>query len=101
MGLAVIVPISMQLPAWRDLAGRLPFAAPLRMIDGLPAFPDEEPPADWRELRAALPAGMITLRRVPAGVELVTWENASPELVAQREQLAAAIQAGQEQQIGD
>jgi hypothetical protein len=81
----------MPMPEWRGIAGRLSFAAPLRMIDGLPAFPGEEPPADWRELRVALPAGMVTLRRIEGGVQLVTWENVDPELLAQRDELAAAF----------
>ncbi len=89
MGLDVTVTCPM--PEWRSIAGRLSFAAPLRMIDGLPAFPDEEPPADWRELRVALPAGMVTLRRVEDGVQLVTWENVGPELLAQRDELARVL----------
>ena len=35
----------------------------LRMIDDLPAFPDEVPPDGWRELRLGFAAGMVTLRR--------------------------------------
>jgi|SRR6516164_3625113 hypothetical protein len=82
-------------PEWRQVANRLSFAALVRMIDGLPAFPDEEPPADWRELRVALPTGMVTLRRVDGGIQLVTWENVSQELLAQRDELAAAISKGE------
>ena len=63
------------------LAGR-GFAVQLRMIDGLPAFPDEDPPANWRELRAGTPAGMMTLRRTPTAVTVVTWGTADPALRA-------------------
>src|SRR5437763_2736387 len=48
----------------------------MRMIDGLPAFPDEEPPVEWRELRVGGDAGMVTLRRTPEGVSCVTWGSA-------------------------
>jgi hypothetical protein len=71
------------LPTWSAVAGRLAvrgFAVQVRMIDGLPAFPGEEPPDDWCELRAGTPAGMVTLRRTPAGVGVVVWGNAGPDL---------------------
>ena len=45
----------------------------LRMIDGLPAFPDETPADDWRELRLGLCGGMVTLRRTLDGYSCVTW----------------------------
>lgn len=91
MGLDITIKCPTPMPDWRTIASRLSFAAPLRMIDGLPAFPDEEPPADWQELRVMLPAGMVTLRRVADGVQLVTWENVGAELLAQRDELAAAM----------
>jgi hypothetical protein len=47
------------------------------MINGELAFPDEAPPADWRELRISLTAGMVTIRRTaPDRVSVVTWGNA-------------------------
>jgi hypothetical protein len=66
-------------PAWSALQAF--FAAKnyplqLRMIDGELAFPDETPPDAWRELRVGTPAGMITLRRDPDCITLVTWGNA-------------------------
>jgi hypothetical protein len=91
MGLDITVKCPAPMPEWKIIAGRLSFAAPLRMIDGLPAFPDEEPAADWRELRVALPAGMVTLRRVEDGVQLVTWDNVGTDMLVQRDELAAAI----------
>ncbi|MBX7104632.1 MAG: hypothetical protein K1X57_11160 [Gemmataceae bacterium] len=82
------------LPDWATLAARLRAAglAPaLRMIDGMPAFPDEEPPAEWQELRVTLPAGMVTIRRMPDGVRLVTWGDVGADMIAQRDTLAVAI----------
>jgi hypothetical protein len=55
-------------------------AAELRMIDGLPAFPDEEPPVDWRELRVTLGNGMVTVRRDGAALRCVVWGNADEAL---------------------
>lgn len=93
MGLeqTVTVPAGAALP-WGALAERLAargYPVQVRMIDGLPAFPDELPPDDWRELRVGTPAGMVTLRRsdpaapgTPAGVGVVVWGNAGPELYA-------------------
>lgn len=52
------------------------------MIDGLPAFPDEEPPTDWRELRVGTDAGMVTIRREPARLRCVIWGNADPALAS-------------------
>jgi hypothetical protein len=44
------------------------------MIDGELAFPDEEPPEDWRELRIGTPEGMmVTIRRERDRVVLVVW----------------------------
>jgi hypothetical protein len=52
------------------------------MIDGELAFPDEEPPADWRELRVSTPEGrMVTIRRDSDRVVLVVWGNADAGLV--------------------
>jgi hypothetical protein len=83
-----------ELPGWATIGERVRgrgLTIALRMIDGLPAFPDEEPPADWRELRVSLPAGMVTIRREAGGVRLVTWGDSPPELLAQRDALAAAL----------
>lgn len=67
-------------PAVRDLLARSGYAVQIRMIDGQLAFPDEEPPEAWNELRVGAPEGMITLRRNAAGVTLVTWGNADAGL---------------------
>lgn len=63
-------------PDWPAVAARLAEIgkpAVLRMIDDLPAFPDEVPDSEWRELRIGLPGGMVTLRRTPDGFAVVTW----------------------------
>lgn len=53
----------------------------LRMIDGLPAFPDEVPADDWRELRVGLNGGMVTIRRTsPVTLNCITWGTADPAL---------------------
>lgn len=66
-------------PSWPSLRDRLTrsgLAPQLRMIDGQLAFPDEEPAADWQELRVGTAHGMVTLRREPDGIRLVVWGNA-------------------------
>lgn len=68
-----------RLPGWPELAaglGTRGVPVQLRMIDGMLALPDETPPDTWRELRVAVAPGMITLRRDPDGITLVTWGNA-------------------------
>jgi len=73
------------VPDWPTVAARLTaagFPAAVRMIDGLPAFPDEEPSTDWRELRLSLAAGMVTVHRTAVGVRLVTWGTDDPGLSA-------------------
>ena len=73
------------MPDWPIIAARLAAAghpATVRMIDGMPAFPDEEPPTDWRELRLTLANGMVTVHRMSDGVRLVTWGTDDPVLVA-------------------
>jgi hypothetical protein len=67
----------------------------LKMIDGLPAFPDEVPEAGWRELRLGLAAGMVTLRRMSDGLAIVTWGSADSALAMARNRVAwAAASAG-------
>ncbi len=69
-------------PSWLQLAKNSPAAVPLqlRMIDGQLAFPEEEPPDAWNELRVGTPTGMVTLRREPDGIRLVIWGNADPAM---------------------
>ena len=72
-----------QPPAWtavRDLLAQRGLAVQLRMIDGELAFPDEQPPPSWRELRLSGPGGMVTLQRDADRVVCVIWGNAGDEL---------------------
>ena len=73
------------VPSWGAVKGQLARVgepAPLRMIDGLPAFPDEAPADDWRELRVAAGGNMVTLRRAGDSLTCVVWGNADPALLA-------------------
>jgi len=63
----------------------------VRMIDGLPAFPGESPPDDWKEVRIGLGGAMVTLRRTAAGIDVVTWGTADPALASATERVAAAL----------
>ena len=80
--------------AWADVATRLAArgtTAQIRMIDSLPAFPDEVPSVDWSELRISTPGGMITLRRTAAGVTCVAWGTDDPALRRDFRAVAEAV----------
>ena len=51
----------------------------LRLVDGLPAFPDEAVPSEFHEVRLALSGEMVTVVSEPFGYRLVTWSFVSPE----------------------
>jgi len=73
-----------QPPKWdavcKQLA-RVGETGQLRMIDGLPAFPDEIPAEDWKELRVGTQAGMVTIRRTPPNaLTCIIWGNADQSL---------------------
>src|SRR4051794_31591274 len=94
MGMEKTVSFRGEPPAWpavRDKLASEGVSVQLRMIDGGLAFPDEEPAAHWHELRVANEAGMVTIRRQESGVDLIVWGNASPELRAFWDALAAAF----------
>jgi hypothetical protein len=72
------------VPSWtaaRDLLAARGIQVQMRMIDGQLAFPDEEPPETWNELRFNLPGGMVTVRRDGERLVFVTWGNADPPLM--------------------
>ena len=73
-----------RVPAWSALAALLAqrqFRVHLAMIDGQLSLPDEMLADTWRELRVQTPAGMITLRREPGAIAVVTWGNAAGPLL--------------------
>jgi len=88
-------------PTWvaiRAQLGRVGEQATLRMIDGLPAFPDEELVPGWKEVRIGFSAGMVTLRAIPDGFASVVWGNADSNLRSAWDKLcwAAACAGGGE-----
>lgn len=91
MGVELSVAFAGEVPefgAIRTQLARVCAVPPLRMIDGLPAFPDEVPEGGWRELRFGFPAGMVTLRRAPGALSCVVWGTADAALLAARDALA-------------
>ncbi len=66
-------------PGWEQVRTCLAnhgFPAQMRMIDGELADPDEMPPEKWHELRLGTKLGMVSVRRGPDWVEIVTWSSA-------------------------
>ena len=83
MGLSSVVIFSGDPPSWGTIRDQLQLrglSTNLRMIDGLPAFPDEIPESTWHELRVTVGAGMLTLKRSPDGLQCVVWGNADSSL---------------------
>jgi len=80
-------------PAWETLAKEFAAAGlqiKIRMIDGLPAFPDETPSEGWKEIRLSTQGGMMTLRQDPGQIAIVVWGNADDNLRREWELLANA-----------
>jgi hypothetical protein len=72
-------------PEWEAIRAnllRVGESGQLRMIDGMPAFPDETPADEWKELRVGMAAGMVTIRRGSGFFSCVVWGNADPALNA-------------------
>jgi hypothetical protein len=86
MGMQQTVRFDGELPNWQAVGAALEAAGHsppgMRMIDGEIALPDEQPPADWGELRlaAADGSGMITVQRAGQAVTLIVWGNAEAAL---------------------
>jgi hypothetical protein len=79
MGMDQTVIFRTTAPTWtaaRDLLAARGYPVQMMMIDGQLAFPDEEPPEPWGELRLGTPLGMVTVRRQAARLDFVTWGNA-------------------------
>jgi hypothetical protein len=99
MGMSRTIRFSGEPPDWPAIQARLRHVladAPLRMIDGQPAFPHETPEPGWRELRVGTPAGMVTVRRDQDALTCVVWGNADPALSAawDRVSWACAVAGG-------
>jgi hypothetical protein len=93
MGIQRIIEFSGAAPCWKAIqqeaaACGLPLV--VRMIDGLPAFPDEIPEDGWQEVRVSMPSGMLTLRQQPGRLSLVVWGNADEVLQTESEIMAQA-----------
>jgi hypothetical protein len=74
-----IVSFAGPAPTWDSLQQAFTQAgltASVRMIDGLPAFPDEMPADGWQEVRIGVSGGMMTLRLMPGRLAVVVWGNA-------------------------
>ena len=83
MGLDRTIRFAGDPPTWEAIQihlARVGVDAALRMIDGLPAFPNEQPEAGWKELRLGTAAGIVTLRRAPNFFSCVVWGNADDAL---------------------
>jgi hypothetical protein len=94
MGMERIVQFAGPPPTWAAIQKQLAVVGQpvaVRMIDGLPAFPDEFPPDDWREVRIGTPSGMMTLRKQEAGIAVVVWGNAVEKLQAEWEKVVEAV----------
>jgi hypothetical protein len=90
------------VPTWSAIQVHLShvcISSSLRMIDGLPAFPEELPGDSWRELRLATSEGMMTLRRNEDQLACVIWGNAAPALEADWHKLIWACAAAGNGQI--
>lgn len=99
MGVEQSVTFASGVPDWtavKAVLQRVNYGMQMRMIDGQLAFPDEEPAADWRELRLGTAGGMVTVRREPGRAIFVIWGNADAALLRGRNALIWAFaEAGQ------
>jgi hypothetical protein len=94
MGMERVVAFAGPAPSWAAIQKELAAAGlsvTVRMIDGLPAFPDEIPPDDWREVRISTPSGMMTLAKQSGGIAVVVWGNADATLQAEWEKVVEAV----------
>ncbi len=93
-----------QAPSWdaiRTQLDRVETGAALRMIDGLPAFPDETPEPGWKELRVGLAGGMVTLRRQGSDLVCMVWGDAAGELAAAWDRVVWACAAAGDGEVQD
>lgn len=62
----------------------------IRMIDNMPAFPDETPAENWADVRVGLKGGMVTIRRTAAELTCVCWGTNDAALIQSFEIAVAA-----------
>jgi hypothetical protein len=96
VGVERTVPLPTGEPTFAAVAAKLTedgHPPVVRMIDGLPAFPDEVPEGGWREVRLGFPAGMVTVRRGAGAWACVVWGTDDPGLIAARDRVCEAIAA--------
>jgi hypothetical protein len=94
MGMERVVSFGGRVPPWtsiKEALARRELAVQMRMIDNELAFPDEEPPGNWRELRVGTTHGMITIRRDGERLSVIIWGNAAAELQDEWQKLTAAL----------
>ena len=94
MGMERVIEFSGTTPSWHAIQREttaIGLTLSIRMIDGLPAFPDEVPDDGWKEVRVSTPSGMISLRQQPGRLAIVVWGNADENLRHEWEQLASAV----------
>jgi hypothetical protein len=94
MGMERFVEFAGDLPPWEAIQRQLTangLTVIMRMIDGLPAFPDESPPDGWREIRISTAGGMLTLRQGSGRIAIVAWGNADEILRRDWERVAEAL----------
>ena len=96
MGMSSTVTFAGPAPSWTAIQTQLiteGLPVQLRMIDGLPAFPNENPNDGWRELRISTASGMITLRLDEQSISVIVWDNAGPDLLRERDAVVRACAA--------
>lgn len=78
MGMTKNLNFATKPPAWSSVREKLVgqgHSPQMRMIDGMPAFPDEDPPEDWKEIRVSLGGAMVTIRSGGSEWSFVVWGN--------------------------
>jgi hypothetical protein len=62
----------------------------IRMIDNMPAFPDETPAENWADVRVGLTGGMVTIRRNATELTCVCWGTNDAALIQSFETAVSA-----------
>lgn len=65
----------------------------LRLVENMPAFPDEEIPEEFSEIRLGSDGGMISVRNQPGALVLVVWGNAEESLCQALVKMAGGLAA--------